>query len=94
MKLTRTGYVCHSTPDLKKELTVRPIVQGDYGFPPPSFKVFKEVPGGDVCVPKFFGLSKFGVPPTDTRPEPATANINFIGKLRNETRQVEAFQVS
>ena len=42
--LTRTGYLIPNTPkltDIKKELTVRPQVNGDYGFPPPPFKVFK-----------------------------------------------------
>ena len=89
-KLTRTGYICPSTPEVKKELTVRPIVQGEYGFPPPSFKVFKETPGG-LCVPRFYGLQKFGTPKIDTRPEPAKANINFVGKLRAETHQIEAY---
>jgi hypothetical protein len=38
-KLTRTGYVCPTSTEVKKELTVRPIKQGDYGGLPPSFKV-------------------------------------------------------
>ena len=92
--LTRTGYVKTGLPSeelraLKKELTVRPIVQGEYGFPPPPFKVFKEIPGG-VCIPRFFGQDRFGTP-NDTRPEPVAANINFTGKLRNETKQIDAF---
>ena len=35
--LTRTGYLITGVPvtEIKKELTVRPIVNGDYGFPPP-----------------------------------------------------------
>jgi superfamily II DNA or RNA helicase len=85
--------VCPSSPELKKELTVRPIVQGDYGFPPPSFKVFKETPGG-VCVPQFYGLQKFGTPKEDTRPEPARATIQFTGTLRAATRQIEAFDAA
>jgi superfamily II DNA or RNA helicase len=89
--LSRTGYIVAATPELKKELTVRPIVQGDYGFPPPPFKVFKDAPNKTICIPQFFGLEKFGPPEKDTRPEPARANINFIGKLRTETRQIEAF---
>ena len=37
--LTRTGYLATEGPlqEIKKELTVRPIVNGDYGFPPPPF---------------------------------------------------------
>ena len=39
--LTRTGYIVSGGPlqEIKRELTVRPIVNGDYGFPPPPFKV-------------------------------------------------------
>jgi hypothetical protein len=91
-KLTRTGCIVPSSPEVKKELTVRPIKQGDYGGLPPSFKVFKETPGG-LCVPRFYGAQKFGPPETDARPEPARANINFVGTLRDETRQNEAFDM-
>ncbi len=74
---------------------MRPIVQGDFGFPPPSFKVFKDVPGtSSICIPRFFGESKFGPPDEDTRPEPARANITFKGTLRTETRQIEAFEAA
>ena len=43
--LTRTGYLVNGGPlqDIKKELTVRPIVNGDYGFPPPPFKFLKRL---------------------------------------------------
>jgi hypothetical protein len=88
--LSRVGYITAETKELKQELTVRPIVQGDYGARPPSFKVFKQTPKG-LCVPRFFGESKFGKPETDSRPEPARANIHFVGTLRKETRQDEAF---
>ena len=55
--LTRTGYLVNSgpIPEIKKELTVRPVVNGDYGFPPPPFKVFRATKTG-VCVPRFYEL--------------------------------------
>jgi hypothetical protein len=64
--LTRTGYLVDSGPiqEIKKELTVRPIVNGDFGFPPPPFKVFKPAKNG-VCVPRFYGTSKLGEPKHD-----------------------------
>ena len=37
MKLTRSGCVVPDTPEIKKELTVRPIVNADFGVAPPSF---------------------------------------------------------
>ena len=58
--LTRTGYLVEmgGLQDIKKELNVRPVVNGDYGFPPPPFKVYKSAKTG-ICVPRFYGTSKF-----------------------------------
>jgi len=71
--LTRTGYLVTEGPitEIKKELTVRPQVNGDYGFPPPPFKVFRTAKNG-VCVPRFYGVGKVGKPKEDRRPEHAT----------------------
>jgi superfamily II DNA or RNA helicase len=94
--LTRSGYVIEKCPpEIKKELTVRAEVNKDFGFPPPPFKVFKEAKNKNksVCVPRFYGVEKFGQPDEDKRPTPSKldSNIKFNGKLRNETRQNEAF---
>lgn len=91
MTLTRTGYLVPDTPEVKRELTVRPIVSGDFGVSPPSFKVFRQSKQG-LCVPRFYGEEKFGAPKTDTRPEPAKMRVAFQGKLRDETFQNEALQ--
>ena len=89
--LTRTGYLVTDGPlaEIKKELTVRPIVNGDYGFPPPPFKVFRTAKNGG-CVPRFYGVSRGGKPRGDRRPEPARSTAKFVGKLRDETHQNEA----
>uniref|UniRef100_A0AB38ZMC2 Helicase D10 n=1 Tax=Mantoniella tinhauana virus 1 TaxID=3111543 RepID=A0AB38ZMC2_9VIRU len=90
--LTRTGYMVPNIPklqDIKKELTVRPIVNGDYGFPPPPFKVFKPAKNG-ICVPRFYGTSTLGEPDNDRRPEPKRIKTAFVGKLRDATHQNEA----
>ena len=92
--LTRSGYVVNpSDKDVKKELTVRPKVNGDFGFPPPPFKVFKEDKKKNLCMPQYYGREKFGTPDSDNRPEPEklSSPVQFKGKLRTETRQVEAF---
>ena len=91
--LSRTGYLTESNAEIKKELTVRPIVQGDFGFPPPPFKVFKQTEN-NLCVPRFYGVEKCGDPIKDTRPEPAKANIHFVGTLRSETHQIEAVKLA
>src|SRR6056300_903975 len=89
--LTRTGYLVTEGPiqEIKKELTVRPQVNGDYGFPPPPFKVFRTAKNG-VCVPRFYGTAKVGQPKEDRRPQPARSNAKFVGTLRDATHQNEA----
>lgn len=87
--LTRSGYIIPDNQEIKKELTVRPIVNNEFGFPPPPFKVFKQAKTG-ICVPRFYGLEKFGNPILDKRPEPIKIIIPFVGKLRDETHQNEA----
>jgi hypothetical protein len=87
--LSRSGYLVPIThPDvkaIKKELTVRPIVNNEFGFPPPPFKVFKETPK-NLCVPRFYGYDRFATG-NDIRPDPARAVFRFQGKLRDETFQ-------
>ena len=101
--LTRSGYVCESSPEIKRELTVRPQTQ--HGIGPgfgPSFKVFRGVKdsptafGGttttSLVVPRYYGCGRFGPPSRDTRPDHTRApGIVFTGRLRDTTRQNEAF---
>ncbi len=84
--LTRTGYLVDTAPELKKELTVKPIVDADFGQFAQPFKVFREK-NGKICIPRFFGTDRFGPATEDKRPEPAKANIQFTGKLRDDTKQ-------
>jgi superfamily II DNA or RNA helicase len=89
--LTRTGYLIDSGPisEIKKELTVRAVVNGDYGFPPPPFKVFRPTKNG-ICVPRFYGTTKLGEPKDDRRPQPTRIKTKFVGQLRDATHQNEA----
>lgn len=89
--LTRTGYLVSEGPiqEIKKQLTVRPIVNGDYGFPPPPFKVFRPTKNG-VCVPRFYGVTLLGEPKEDKRPDPVKIRVDFVGTLRDTTHQNEA----
>src|SRR6056300_502160 len=86
--LTRTGYLVTEGPitEIKKDLTVRAQVNGDYGFPPPPFKVFRTAKNG-VCVPRFYGVDKVGEPKEDRRPQPARSKAKFVGQLRDATHQ-------
>lgn len=91
--LTRQGFsiLNQNSSDVKKELTVRPI-ENALGIQPPSFKVFRVGSDGSVLVPRYYGCERFGTPTTDRRSDPTRASgINFSGRLRQETRQTEAF---
>jgi superfamily II DNA or RNA helicase len=70
-------------------LTVRAIVNDEYGFPPPPFKVFRPATKNRVCIPRYF-LPDRPID-EDKRPEPTRVDIEFHGQLREATRQVEAF---
>lgn len=92
--LSRSGYIVESSQEIKKELTVRPQLNSEIGFPPPPFKVFRQAKDKRLCVPRFYGEEKFGIPPEDKRPEPdkLSAGVVFKGRLRDETSQNEAFR--
>ena len=91
--LTRSGYIVkedgQTLSEIKKELTVRPEVNGDFGFPPPPFRVYRKAKNG-VCVPRFYGVDKLGEPAEDRRPEPTRTRVKFHGQLRDATHQNEA----
>jgi len=85
--LTRSGYIVNNPPpEIKKELTVRAIVNDDFGFPPPPFKVFRPTKNG-ICVPRYYGTSKLGEPTEDKRPVPTRISTRFHGTLRDATHQ-------
>ncbi len=91
MSLTRSGYILPETQEIKNELTVRAVVNSEFGFPPPPFKVFRKSKNG-LCVPRFYGQEKNGLATEDKRPEPKQVKINFVGKLRDETFQNVALE--
>jgi len=89
--LTRNGFVLDESHDRQthqKELTVRPLANNDFGFPPPPFKVFRKTTKS-ICVPQFYAREKIGPPPEDKRVAPTKfqTKITFNGKLRKETSQ-------
>jgi len=93
--LSRSGFLIPlddpEVKTIKKELTVRPIVNNEFGFPPPPFKVFKETQR-NLCLPRFYGIEKFGGAFEDRRPEPTRVVLQFHGQLRDETFQNEALR--
>ena len=77
------------TPELKKQLTVRPSCPIEE-FQPVPFKVFKEN-AEKMVIPRYFENERFPEM-VDTRPVPKKANIPFIGKIRKDLYQDQAVQ--
>lgn len=93
--LTRNGYLIsvENSAEIKRELTVRPVTNalGNYGHGP-SFKVFRTTKTSALVVPRYYGVERFGAPSRDVRPDYTRAHgIAFTGRLRDATRQPEAF---
>ena len=109
--ISRNGYTIslENSTEIKRELTVRPLVNESVGIPSPSFKVFRvikqvhqdldagaEASGlsktSSLVVPRYYGIGRFGSPTRDVRPAYTHApGIVFTGRLRDSTRQPEAF---
>ena len=99
--VSRKGYVVPKASldaagldKLRRELTVRAHWDPDksYGPPPPRFKVYLENER-KVCVPTYYGLLRFGAAPCRF-PGVVEAGLQFDGRLKEETRQVEAAEAA
>ena len=93
--LTRNGFILDEACEKnahRRELTVRPLTNNEFGFPPPPFKIFRKTTKS-ICVPQFYASGKFGPPTEDKRVAPAKfqEKVEFAGQLRKETSQDIAF---
>lgn len=67
--------------EIKKELTVSPFLTFNKNIKPESFTVYQENEKY-LCVPKYYGLSKLGVPKKNKELEGLPIDIQFKGTLR------------
>ena len=67
--------------ELKKTLTVKPFINGDYGVAPKSFPVFCESIK-KFYIPRFYGQKKYGLPSESKLNEPKSINIEFSKSLK------------
>ena len=70
------------TQDLKKDLKVKPFIQGSRGRFAKSFKIYLEN-DNKFCIPKFYGLRKFGKPKLNDFLQGTSINLLFTGSLRD-----------
>jgi len=80
---------------IKKELTMKPMVNFDIGNNKKedevSFELYKETENR-IYVPRYYGLKYFGIPKICKLTGGADISVNFIGKLRDtQTEPVKNF---
>jgi superfamily II DNA or RNA helicase len=80
---------------IKKELTMKPMVNFDMGNKKKedeiSFELYKETENR-IYVPRYYGLTNFGIPKICKLTGGADISVNFIGKLRDtQTEPVKNF---
>jgi superfamily II DNA or RNA helicase len=86
--LNRKGYIVIKDKfddklinEIKKELTVQPFQKLDFGFKPPKYPVYLEN-DEKLCLPRYYGLAKLGIPDKTKIYEGETINLKFNGKLK------------
>ena len=67
---------------IKKDLKVKPFIQGSRGRFAKSFKIYLEN-NDKFCIPKFYGLTHFGKPKLEDFLKGADINLSFAGSLRD-----------
>ena len=87
--LCNQGYIVQKnevtdiiTKNIKKELKVKPYIPGTRGKFVKGFKIYLE---NDLklCLPKFYGLKKFGKPNVEDFYSSKDINLKFTGDLRD-----------
>ena len=92
--LCNKGYIISKNkfPDeiiksVKTELKVKPFVKGNYGRGVKSFKLYIEN-DQKLCIPKYYGLQKFGIPEVIDENNGIKTKIKFKGKLRDYQEKI------
>ena len=93
--LSKEGYLirkkyCQDIDKIKEELTVAPHLIFNKKKKPEPFPVYLENEKY-LCVPKYYGLTKFGQPNKNKEVTGETVDINFKGILRQD--QIEVMDI-
>jgi superfamily II DNA or RNA helicase len=73
--------------DIKKDLTVKPFINGDYGMKPIPFPVYCES-NKKMYLPRYYGQKKFGLPLETKLNEPESINVNFSKNLKDKQKPI------
>ena len=72
---------------LKKELTVKPFINKQFQQDAKPFPVYLESKK-KIYIPRYFGINKFGIPPTNKIQDGTPINIKFSSDLRDNQKPV------
>lgn len=83
--ISKTSLDAKQIEKIKKELTMKPLVNFDMGKKTneqdPTFELYRETENR-VYIPRYYGLSNFGVPKLNKLTCGADISVDFTGKLR------------
>jgi hypothetical protein len=92
--LCRKGYILTKSlfdqsiiDNIKKELTVKPILQDTYGKEAELFPVFIEN-SIKIALPKYYALNKLGKPDNIVEDEDIQIDLKFSGEMRPHQKKV------
>ena len=80
--ITKKSISDNQIKSIKKDLKVRPFIQGSRGRFAKSFKIYLEN-NEKLCIPKFYGLTQFGKPKLEDFLKGKDINLTFAGSLRD-----------
>ena len=75
--------------NIKKDLTVKPFINGDYGAPPKPFPIYCESVR-KLYLPRYYGQEKFGLAIDNKLSEPEKINIKFSKSLKPKQEPIVA----
>lgn len=80
--VTKKSITDNQIKSIKKDLKVKPFIQGSRGRFAKSFKIYLEN-NDKFCIPKFYGLTHFGKPKLQDFLKGVDINLSFAGSLRD-----------
>lgn len=84
--IAKTSLSAEQIDKIKKELTMKPQVNFDMGTKNKdeeiTFELYRET-GNRIYIPRYYGLTNFGVPKVCKLTGGADISVDFIGKLRD-----------
>lgn len=80
--ITKKSITENQINSIKKDLRVKPFIQGSRGKFAKSFKIYLENEQ-KFCIPKFYGLTNFGKAKLEDFSKGADISLNFAGSLRD-----------